>query len=400
MKRTDRLTTIIALLLFLALTAYMTVYLLRALDTATVTAQAVAAEADLSATASGIIIREETLLTSDEAYIDISAAEGVRVAAGTPIATAVKNEQGMERANRQHALEREISRVSAALQGLRSAEDIVSRDVSQTGAARELAAAVARHDPAALDAACLNLETLLLGTGAEDVSPAHLQELQQELDGLNRSTSADADRLTAPVAGVFSSSVDGYEGLSADSLAGLTPSGLQKLIEQGQTELTGAYGKLVRDYRWYYAAVMSSNDAANLSAGQTVTLNFGRYYSTDISARVMRVSDPEDGKVAVVFRCATALADTLSMRTAGAEVVFGSYSGIRIPAQAVRFDEEGTNAFVWTVTAMQLERKDIEIIYAYGDFVIAARDSRPGALRPGNTVVVSGQELYEGKLMG
>ena len=87
------------------------------------------------------------------------------------------------------------------------------------------------------------------------------------------------------------------------------------------------------------------------------------------------------------------------MRTASAEVVFGAYSGIRIPAQAVRIDEESSEAYVWTVTAMQLERKDINIIYAAGDFVIAAWGSEPASLRPGNTVVVSGKDLYEGKLM-
>jgi hypothetical protein len=81
-------------------------------------------------------------------------------------------------------------------------------------------------------------------------------------------------------------------------------------------------------------------------------------------------------------------------------VVFEHYSGIRIPSQAVQTDPETESTFVWCVTAMQLERKELEIIYSDAGYVIAARQSSPGALREGNTVVVSGKNLYEGKVMG
>ena len=46
-----------------------------------------------------------------------------------------------------------------------------------------------------------------------------------------------------------------------------------------------------------------------------------------------------------------------------------------------------------------LERKDIEIIYCDEDFVIAAPDGGADTLRAGNTVVVSGKDLYEGKII-
>ena len=46
-----------------------------------------------------------------------------------------------------------------------------------------------------------------------------------------------------------------------------------------------------------------------------------------------------------------------------------------------------------------LERKDIDIIYTGDGFCIAARSAAPDALREGNTIVVSGRDLHEGKLM-
>ena len=399
MKRTDRLSKFIALLLFLAFVAYAGVYAVRALRDSTVTAQAVTADFTLGGTASGIVIREETVLTSGEPYIDVTAKDGAKVAAGAALATAMRSEAGLERATRMHALELEISRVSAALDELDSAADLTTRDEALRAAVSALSAAVARHELSDLDAGALNLRSLLFSADASGVSKSELRRLQRELDSIRSSTDSDARVLTAEQSGIFSTLVDGYESRSVADLDNLTPSALQALTEDPGDTPAGAYGKLITSYRWYYAAVMSASDAENLTVGRTATLNFGRYYGTDIYARVLSISAPEDGSVAVVFRCDTALADTLAMRCVSANVVFAAYSGIRIPAQALHTDPASGESWVWTVTAMQLERKRVEALYADSDIAIIAVSAAPNALRDGNTVVVSGRDLYEGKVM-
>ena len=399
MKRTDRLTKFIAILLFLAFAAYAGVYAYRSLRDTTVTAQAVAADVTLGGPASGIVIREETVLTSGENYIDVTARDGAKVAAGAPLATAMKSEAGLERATRMHALELEISRVSAALAELDSAADLTTRDEALRTAVSALTASVARHELSDMDGSMLNLRSLLFSPDAAGVSQAQLSALQRELDSLRSSTSGDTTDLTAEQSGVFSTLVDGYESLSAADLAQLTPASLQELMDAPGSTPDGAYGKLVTSYRWLFAAVMSEADAERLTVGRTATLNFGRYYGADIFARVLSISAPEDGNVAVVFRCDTALADTLAMRRVSANVVFAAYSGIRVPAGAVQSDPASGEAWVWTVTAMQLERKEVELLYIDDDFALIAQSSAGNALRDGNTVVVSGRDLYEGKIM-
>ena len=144
---------------------------------------------------------------------------------------------------------------------------------------------------------------------------------------------------------------------------------------------------------------MSAADAENLQVGRTATLNFGRYYGADIYAKVRSISEPEDGNVAVVFRCDTALSDTLAMRRVSANVVFAAYDGIRVPAGAVESDPASGESWVWTVTAMQLEHKRVDVLYIDDDFALIARSPTADALREGNTVVVSGRDLYEGKVI-
>ena len=399
MKRTDRLSKFIAILLFLAFAAYAGVYAFRSLRDTTVTAQAVAADFTLGGLANGIVIREETVLTSGEKYIDVTADDGARVAAGAALATAMKSEAGLERANRMHELELEINRVSAALDELDSAADLTTRDEALRTAVSALAASVARHELGSLDSSAMNLRSLLFSPDVSGVSLSQLRSLQRELDSLRSSSSSDAAVLSAECSGTFSTIVDGYESLHASDLDALTPARLQELMDAQDDPPAGAYGKLVTSYRWLFAAVMSEDDAAHLTVGRTATLNFGRYYGADIYARVLSISEPEDGSVAVVFRCDTALADTLAMRCVPANVVFAAYSGIRVPVQAVQSDPASGEAWIWTITAMQLEKKEVEILYMDDDFALLAISSAPNALRSGNTVVVSGQDLYEGKVM-
>lgn len=399
MKRTDRLSKFIAILLFLAFAAYMTVYAVRSLRDTTVTAEAVAADVSLGGAVSGIVIRQETVLTSTERYIDVTARDGTKVAAGATLATAMRSEAGLQRANRLHELELEVSRMTAALDELDSAADLTTRDESLGAVVRELTGTVARHELTELDANSLNLRSLLFSNAASGVSKAELRALQRELDSLRSSSDGDARALTAEQSGIFTTLIDGYEGLSAADLEGLTPAKLEALMKSDADKPAGAFGKLVTSYQWRFAAVMSEDDAAQLTVGRTATLNFGRYYGADIYARVVSISAPENGSVAVVFLCDTALSDTLAMRCVPANVVFAAYSGIRVPAQAVQTDEKTGDSYVWCVTALQLERKKVTVVYADDDIALLAVDHTANALRSGNTVVVSGRDLYEGKIM-
>lgn len=399
MKRTDKMTNLIAVLLFAAFVLYAAAYAIHAIRDTTVTADAVATDVTLGGLANGIVIRKETVLTSGEKYIDITAKNGSKVAAGASLATAMRSEAGLARAAHMHELELEIARMSAALKELDSASDLTTRDEALRSAVDNITASVARHDLEQIDSISLNLRSLLFSASASGASEAELSALVSELNSMKNSTSSEASVLTAENSGIFSTLVDGYESLSENDLENLTPSSLEKMIDAPKKIPVGAYGKLVQSYQWFFAAVMDKDDAAKLTVGRFATLNFGRYYGSNVSARVMSISEPENEQVAVVFCCSTALSDTLAMRCVSANVVYEEYSGIRVPTQALQIDSDLNVQYVWVVTAMQLERKTVDVLYSDEDFAVIARGLSADSLREGNTVVVSGNNLYEGKIM-
>ena len=130
------------------------------------------------------------------------------------------------------------------------------------------------------------------------------------------------------------------------------------------------------------------------SANEFLTrINLMKAYRADSKTPIRH-----SGKVAVVFACNAALSDTLAMRKTTADVVYSEHTGLRVPLKAVHMDDDG-QAFVYVVTAAQLEKKPIEIIYQADDYCLVAQSTESNALRAGNDIVVSGKGLSDGQVI-
>ena len=383
--------------LFVAMLIYLGFYIFKSTQEGYVTAPAVVITVNESGQASGCVVREEQLVSSDKAYISISVDDGSEVARGGEVAIGVNSPEALESASRARELETEIDYVSALLSSMNSASGATEQDAAVRSGILELSAAVSSGDAGKLDSICTNLGSMLFSGGAT-VTQSDLDALQAELRQLQSAAGSDGS-ITAPAAGVFTAAVDGYEGLTYDDLADLTPDGVAALSSRKTTVADNVIGKLVTSKKWYFAAVMKQADADRLSPGGSATLDFGRHYSSSIKATVLRISESADGEVAVVFACNTALADTLAMREATAEVIYTEYTGIRVPLKAVHMYEDGST-YVYTITAGQLEEKPVEIIYQTGDYCLVARGSESNSLRAGNEIVVAGKNLTDGKVVG
>lgn len=398
MKRTDLATKIIGLTLFLALLAYVGFSALRSVNGRVVTADATLTTIRDTASASGVVVRDETVITSGMTYIDVSVTEGGKAAKGQVIAVAYASEDGLERAQREHELELQIIRVRAILDSLAPDTDIAGRDSAIKSATRELSGSVARRELGDIYTSSVKLSSLVFDGGSESVTSADLQALESELSSLqSRSGSAGKTEITAPESGIFSSILDGYEHLDAAFLESLSPDKIETALEDRRTA-QGGIGKLVTSQTWYFAAVMDADDIDSLTVGESTRLEFGRYYGSPVLCEVTAISRGPDGKCAVVFSCDEALTSTIAMRVVTAEVVCMEYTGLRVPKDAVQTDEDG-ETFVYTVTGLQAEAKPVEIIYETAEFCLAALGGDPDSLRAGNTIIVKGSDLYDGKML-
>lgn len=397
MKKTDTFTKILAYVLLGALVVYMAAWLWRSTHNSVVTAPVTAVTVSDSVQADGIAVRQEELLTSDRTYVSVQAQDGQAVASGSTLALAMDSEAALERMNHIAELKLEISSLETLIAGVTSSADVTARDESVRSAVLELTAATSRGEIADVEGAALDLSSLVFKTDASTDSQTRLAQLKSELAGYS-DTSSGASALKADAAGVFSRTADGYEGVTPKELENLTVSGLAALKEKKSPVDANVYGKLITDTKWYFAAVIDETHAKRLAAGQTAYLEFSRYYSDKIAAKVVSISAAENGSCAVVFSTERALSDTLSMRTAAADIVFSETDGLRVPLKAVHVDENG-KTYVYCVTARQAEKKFVNVLTTGDDYYLVSVDTDADALREGNTVIVSGKDIYKGKVI-
>ena len=398
MKKTNTFTNIAMFVLFAAMLVYLGVYLFRSTQQSYATAPAVLVTVSESGQASGIVVREEQVIASDKEFLSLSVDDGKEVASGGEIAIGVDSKAALDSASRARELKKEIDYVSSLLSRAGSASGASDRDSDVRSAILQLNAAVSAGSTSELDDLCMDLSSLLFGSATGTVSQGDLDALNAELHQLENA-GAGRGSITAPAAGLFTSTTDGYESLTPDMLENLTPDGVDALERTTPATPANAIGKLVTAKKWYFASVMNKADADRLNLNGSATLDFPQHYTGTVSATVMSKSEPGgSGEVAVVFACNAALSDTLAMRKTTADVVYSEHTGLRVPLKAVHMDDDG-QAFVYVVTAAQLEKKPIEIIYQTDDYCLVAQSAESNALRAGNEIVVTGKGLSNGQVV-
>lgn len=397
MTRTDIYTKIIPIVLFLAFISYVVSWIWHSSSETIKTEPVVTDTYSDSVESEGIALRDEEILYASKQFLSIQAEEGKEISKGALLAVSTDSEEELEKTNHLAELTREIHRLENYLSSSASVVDVTSREDSIETSVRKLASAVATRDFSSADAATQDLNAILFLQDTSEKTEAKLNRLKAELESYSDSNS-DSAQITAPSAGIFTRSTDGFESLSSEDIQSISVSGLQDLLKQDSTPEEGAYGKLIRSFTWTFLGLVDSSSAERLSPGSSVSLSFSRYYSGTIPAVVVNVSKEDQGQCAVVFSTKYALSDTMAIRHASAEIIFSEVKGLRVPVSSVHVDEDGST-FVYCLTAQTLEAKPVEILSTYDDYYLVRQVSSPDALHEGDSLVVSGKDLYEGKVV-
>ena len=428
MKQGKPLITFVIVLMAAALGCYLLYSVWRTFEDPFTTTYAYEYELNDSVETEGLIVRSERVLTGGTGIIDVTRGEGEQVGIGQTVAMVYRDDQAQQAQEQQESLAMEITQLRYAIGqggGVNSVAEI-DQGIFQTLV--DLRGSTAQNDYSALEDRVLEIKGGVLrreySYGAElteEDLTNRLSELTAQYSALQSQTYNAVTQITAPQAGTFSALVDGYETLvSPETALQLTPSGLRELMDMSPSGEDSAAGKLILSKDWYFAAVVTQEEGERLDAlpvpnGQdsaAVTLRFASDFTQDIPAKVVQVSEAEDGQAVVVLSANRYLEQTTLLRRQTAEIIFDSQSGLRVPKAAVRIqtstqtDEETgetteiNTTGVYTVVAGQMEFKPVNILAEGSDFYVvqpARENSR--SLRSGDEIVVQGTGLYDGKLV-
>ena len=368
---------------------------------------------------SGYVVRREQVLADETSgLLRLQRSEGEKVGAGGTVALVYADQASLDR-------QREIDELSGRIEQLQFAQEAsLGSEVSlklDAQIMRSLLDYRAELAAGRLDNAEeheTELKSLVLKrdytySDTEDLS-GQIAELQSQLKELKAQTASTVRTVKAPVSGVYSAVVDGYETvLTPGLLADMTPSQLNAV--QADETLTSQTGKLILGDSWYYAVTMSADQAKALrDSGGTMTLRFAKGVEQDQTVTLYAVGPEEQGRVVVTVRGEYNMAQVTLLRRQSAQLIWRTVAGIRVPNEALRaantkVDQEGNRTTVeslgvYCVVGMEARFKPVEVLYSGDGFVLvrstAASDQESLRLRPGDEIIISAKDLYDGKVVG
>lgn len=374
---------------------------------------------DESVPVTGLLVREEQVLEVPGGIVDVVLGEAEKVGVGQTVALVYRDARAREEQLELEDVEREIRVLENAMTESVSPDSAARLDEAVLQSVALLRADSALDRYGELEERVLDIKSGVLRRGYTygdtDVAAAlsaRLRELKHRRGQLQAQTAQAVSRVDARQAGVFSSLVDGYEGLlTPETAAKLTPGGLAELLD-AEPGVPAALGKLIRDDTWYFAAALPQEDAKRLVRGESARVRFSGDFAQDVDMKVEQVSAPDNGQCVALFSSDRYLSRTTLLREHTAQLIFRSDSGLRVPKQAVHMEKithvdeqtgqesQQSHLGVYALVAGRAEFKQVEVVAEGSDYYVvrpAASGSR--ALRAGDEIIVRAVDLYDRKLL-
>lgn len=242
-------------------------------------------------------------------------------------------------------------------------------------------------------------------TETEAESPGEVERLRSELAALERQA-GESVKITAGVGGVFCSHVDGLEDeLAYENADTVVPSKISELDKTNLlTEQTVIAGqplcKIVNNYTWKYAAVLSEKEAEVLQVGQNIQMKFYDLASGSIKGTISRISEIEGGKRAVVISTNRYVDGIYSTSRVSADIVTVDSSGIKLPAGCLRVKDGVTGVYVIRLDTARFV--PVNLIYRNDEWaIVSAAEPELGGykLQIYDEVIVECRNLEDGKIV-
>ncbi len=352
--------------------------------------------------AQGIAIRDEIPVAGNSSgIVSYFYDDGVRVITGTSVAEVHANRQSVQNKHRAEKIDAEIERLSGIQKTAGSIANVSSISLTIE---EQIGRLISMNESGNLQDAeniCGGLQDVLnkKAIAIRDVTDFSnkIQQLENEKASLQNQMSAQISQIVSPAYGYFGSYCDtASDSITTALLSTATVSQLEELSSARYEQNNAYVGKVILGYIWYYAALVSPEDANKFSIGTTALLYFGSS-SEEVPGTVTQlIQDAENGKTAVVFSCDYMSQEISRLRNSAVRIELGSYKGLKIPYKALRF-QDGVQG-VYVVKNQMLEFKTVEIVYDSVGFFVSRIDSNDEKrVQLYDDIVTEGTDLYEGR---
>lgn len=402
MKQGKLYTKFILWLFLAAVVCYFGYYVFSAIYAPLTTVTAIEYEAGAGAYTTGYVVRQEEPILSTYEITTLLVAEGERVRAGQAIATGYRDEDAQNRQSQIDELEHQLEQLEYAGSYSSDASDQAQLDSEIQSTLVNMSKYIARRDMNSIGDHSASLKGLIIrrtsSTEDNEAMDERIAQLTEELEQLRSDSSADTRTMASTGAGYFSGSVDGYEKV-------LTPLVLDTItaqeldgLEPGQIS-ENAVGKLITSSTWYYATTVDADLLQGVSIGDQLSVSFSALNQEQLTMSVYRLGEEGQGQRLLILSCDRYLQDVTLLRAQSADVIFSSYTGLRVPKDALRVTEDQRTG-VYVVEGNNAAWKYVNLLYDNGEsYVVELDKSSTDNLWPGDEIIVGAKDLYNGKVV-
>lgn len=377
----------------------------------------------------GLVLFEETLVEGRGEF-GYLVEDGERVSAGTPVAEIYTNADQSGIRSRLKTIDGQIALLEKSQNTSASQVDMLI--TQRSTALYDLLDGV---DRLKLDDVSDSKEDYLtaqnkiqITTGEAENFNARIQELETQREALATRLGAP-EQITAPAGGYF---IDAQKAavlsVGMEEALELSPSEFAERLKDGVEQTTEDHvGKIVSSYQWYFCGSCSLEEGERFANVKSVSICFPGRAETLLPATVVKVEkDAENDLAKVTLKCEYIGAEVLTLGQETARIIFESYTGLRINADAIRMIKEevqitqpassqteggetgqilNSENFVRGVYVKYgnvAKFRRITTLYDGGAYILVPVNGKVGTsneVRMYDEIIVEGTDLYDGKLL-
>ncbi len=355
-------------------------------------------------TATGYFVRDEAIVdgTTSET-VEHAVHNGEKVRTGTQLAVEYTDLSALETSREINVLSEQIALLQSVVSSTTDSVDTTKLDQMIHMQMQNAVDAMQEGGMSEIGTISAQLRQLVLRRGAgvqnAEALTDEIAALQTQKNTLQKNVGALSTAITSPWDGFFSDTVDGYETILTPAiLEGLTAESLAEKLETPLQKNTGALGKVVKGFSWYFTTIVPSEGVADLRKGTNVSLRFAQL-SKDVPVSVYQITPSEEsGQTLLVFKGNYINSDILTMRRQVVDIIRGSYSGIKIPKSAIHLQDNEMG--VYTLNGSVSSFKMVKPIYE-GDtyFVVEQSASDENGIVVQDDVIVHARGLEDNKVV-